>query len=113
MKDGIDAEVVNMRFAKPIDAELLGSLCKRFSYILTVEDHVVHGGFGGAVLEAIAQRQYQPVHVKVHGIPNEFIEHGTPAELHAMLKLDPPGIASVVKNFFRNQSNPTSVEILA
>jgi deoxyxylulose-5-phosphate synthase len=43
------------------------------------------------------------MHVKVHGIPDEFIEHGSPQELYAMLKLDAPGIASVVKNFFREE----------
>lgn len=100
-KDGINAEVVNMRFAKPLDNERIDDICKRFGYILTVEDHVIHGGFGSAVLEAIAQTEYNNLRVMVHGIPDEFIEHGTPAELHAMLKLDAPGIASVVKDFFR------------
>lgn len=112
-KDGIDAEVVNMRFAKPIDTELVAALCRRFAYLLTVEDHVVSGGFGSAVLEAIGEDDRQRVHVRIHGVPNEFVEHGTPAELHAMLKLDAPGIASVVKNFFRSKSNPASVESLA
>jgi len=106
--DGINAEVVNMRFVKPIDVDLIEDICKRFSYVLTVEDHSVQGGFGSAVLEAMAQRNIQGIHVKIHGIPDEFIEHGSPAELYAMLKLDAPGIASVVKNFFRNisQSSP-------
>ncbi len=113
LKDGIDAEVVNMRFAKPVDAELLDALCKRFSYILTVEDHVTSGGFGSAVLEELARIGIQHVRVKVHGIPNEFVEHGTPAELHAMLKLDVPGIASVVKNFFRNLSHASPAATLA
>ena len=102
-----------MRFAKPIDTELLESLAKRFSYILTVEDHVTSGGFGSAVLEELARSGIQHVHVKNHGIPNEFVEHGTPAELHAMLKLDAPGIASVVKNFFRNHSHPSPAATLA
>jgi 1-deoxy-D-xylulose-5-phosphate synthase len=64
---------------------------------------VVHGGCGSAVLEAIAGRAYPNLRVKVHGIPDEFIEHGSPQELYAMLKLDAPGIASVVKNFFREE----------
>jgi 1-deoxy-D-xylulose-5-phosphate synthase len=112
-KDGIEAEVVNMRFVQPIDEELLKGLCARFSYILTVEDHVMSGGFGSAILETLVRNDVHDVHVKLHGIPGEFVEHGTPAELHAMLKLDAPGIASVVKNFFRNQSNPASVKTLA
>jgi len=102
-KDGIEAEVVNLRFVKPIDEELVADICRRFKYILTVEDHVVHGGCGSAVLETIASRHYPNIRVKVHGIPDEFIEHGSPQELYAMLKLDAPGIASVVKYFFREE----------
>ena len=112
-KDGISAEVVNMRFVKPLDEALVDTICKRFSYVLTVEDHVIHGGFGSAVLESIAKNNYQNVRVKLHGLPDEFIEHGTPAELHAMVKLDAPGIASVVKNFFREMTHPHSVETVA
>jgi 1-deoxy-D-xylulose-5-phosphate synthase len=111
--DGIDAEVVNMRFVKPIDTELLRDVCSRFAYILTVEDHVIHGGFGSAILEAMAELNARHVRVKVHGVPDEFIEHGTPAELHAILKLDAPGIASVVKNFFRQTSQPSPAATIA
>jgi 1-deoxy-D-xylulose-5-phosphate synthase len=111
--DGISAEVVNMRFVKPIDASLLADICRRFTYVLTVEDHVVQGGFGSAVLETIAGGSYRDLHVMIHGVPGEFIEHGTPAELHAMLKLDAPGIASVVKDFFRTSSPKTTAQTIA
>ncbi|HEV8538858.1 MAG TPA: 1-deoxy-D-xylulose-5-phosphate synthase [Bacteroidota bacterium] len=111
--DGISAEVVNMRFVKPIDHSLIEKICSRFKYILTVEDHVVEGGFGSAVLEAIASRPHPQLQVKVHGVPGEFIEHGTPQELYAMLKLDAPGIASVVKNFFRQAPLPAPAVTLA
>ncbi len=112
-KDDIDAEVVNMRFVKPIDQELIADLCRRFRYLLTVEDHVVHGGFGSAVLEAVAVQHHPEIRLKVHGVPDEFIEHGTPQELYAMLKLDAPGIASIVKNFFREQPQRSPVETVA
>ncbi len=112
VKDGVSAEVVNMRFVKPIDQSLIDDICSRFAYILTVEDHVVDGGFGSAVLEAIAHKPYQHPHIKVHGVPSEFIEHGTPQELYAMLKLDAPGIASVVKDFFRQMPHHNPVEIV-
>lgn len=112
-KDNISAEVVNMRFVKPIDSEMIDSICKKFSRILTVEDHVIHGGFGSAVLEAVAAKNYQNIRVRLHGIPDEFIEHGSPAELYAMLKLDAPGIASVVKDFFRNSPQPTTIATVA
>jgi 1-deoxy-D-xylulose-5-phosphate synthase len=111
--DGISAEVVNMRFVKPIDASLLADICRRFTYVLTVEDHVVQGGFGSAVLETIAGGNHRDLHVMIHGVPGEFIEHGTPAELHAMLKLDAPGIASVVKDFFRTSSPKTTAQTIA
>jgi 1-deoxy-D-xylulose-5-phosphate synthase len=113
LKDGIDAEVINLRFVKPIDEALIGDVCKRFAYILTVEDHVVEGGCGSAVLEAVARRGQPNVHVRVHGVPGEFVEHGSPQELYAMLKLDAPGIASVVKNFFREQPRKDRIATIA
>ncbi len=106
-KDGINAEVVNMRFVKPIDTELINDICRRFKYILTVEDHVIDGGFGSAVSQAISELDHSDIQLKIHGVPNEFVDHGTPAELHAMVKLDAPGIASVVKNFFRQTGQPS------
>lgn len=98
-KDGISAEVVNMRFVKPLDETLLDEIASRFINILTVEDHVIHGGFGSAVLEYLSKKKYFHLNVQLHGVPDEFIEQGTPNELYALLKLDPPGIASIVKEF--------------
>jgi 1-deoxy-D-xylulose-5-phosphate synthase len=96
-KDEISAEVVNMRFVKPLDEKLLDDVASRFTKVITVEDNVAYGGFGSGVLEYFARRQSHHLRVYVHGVPNEFIEHGLPKELHGMLRLDPPGIASVVK----------------
>jgi 1-deoxy-D-xylulose-5-phosphate synthase len=107
--DGIEAEVINMRFVKPIDAARIDDICTRFRYVLTIEDHVVTGGFGSAVLETIAARQHTATRVMIHGIPDAFVEHGTPAELYTMLKLDAPGIASIAKDFFRNQPHSSSL----
>ncbi len=110
--EGIYAEVVNMRFVKPLDHSLLEDICKRFSYIVTVEDHVVKGGFGSAVLETISEKKYQNVHLRIHGIPDEFIEHATIAELHSMLKLDAQGISGVVKDFLKKEKSKNSLETL-
>jgi 1-deoxy-D-xylulose-5-phosphate synthase len=107
-KDEISAEVVNMRFIKPLDEELLGDIFKRFKYVMTVEDGTVHGGFGSAVLEILARSTAKGVRVKVHGIPDRFIEHGSPSELHTMLKLDPAGIAGVARDFLFEQSITTT-----
>jgi len=94
---GIDAEVVNMRFAKPIDEECLKSLAARITAWITVEDNVKDGGFGSGVLETVSRLHLSNVSVKVHGLPEEFIEHGTPDELHRMVRLDPAGIAEITK----------------
>ncbi len=112
-KDGIEAEVVNMRFVKPVDETTIAGICGRFRNILTVEDHVVDGGFGSVVLETIQRTGLRSPRVRLHGIPGIFIEHGGPAELYAMLKLDAPGIASVVKDFFRTEPRSAPAETLA
>jgi 1-deoxy-D-xylulose-5-phosphate synthase len=98
---GIRAEVVNMRFVKPIDVDMVRSLANRFSRIVAVEDNVRIGGFGSAVAEVLAAEQLTGPRLLIHGIPDIFVDHGAPAELHAALQLDPRGIASVVAEFCR------------
>lgn len=111
-KEEISAEVVNMRFVKPLDEALLADIIPRFKCIVTVEDAVVHGSFGSAVLEYIAHKQVLGVRVKVHGVPDQFIEHGTPQELHKLLKLDASGIAQVVKQFLLEETLRPDLEIV-
>ena len=108
-KKGINAEVVNMRFVKPLDEKLLLSICDRFRHILTVEDHSIVGGFGSAVTEFITSRGYNTIHIKRHGIPDHFIEHGTIPQLHSMLKLDAPGIAEVAEELFNSAIHQSTV----
>ena len=98
-KEGIEAEVVNMRFVKPIDQELLKSLAQRIDTFVTIEDNVVHGGFGAGVLEALSHCGISHVSVKVHGLPDEFIEQGSPEELSRIVKLHAEGIAEVAKEY--------------
>jgi 1-deoxy-D-xylulose-5-phosphate synthase len=108
-EDGIDAEVVNMRFVKPLDEKLLQSLAQRINIFVTVEDNVIHGGFGSGVLEALSLLGISNVAVKMHGLPDEFIEHGSPKELHRMVKLDAAGIAEIAKKHLNTmRSNPIS-----
>ena len=95
---GIDAEVVNARFVKPLDRELLKDVFGRFDKIITVEDNTIVGGFGSAVSEFAVQYNLKN-DILIHGIPDRFIEHGKPEELHADLKIDAAGIADVVKEF--------------
>jgi len=110
-KEGISAEVVNMRFIKPLDGNLLDNIITRFSAILTIEDNVVHGGFGSAVAEYISQSNHANVRLKIHGVPDHFVDHGTPAELYRDLQLDPAGIAVVSKSFLEELPPKTTSQL--
>ena len=88
--------VYDMRFIKPLDTALLDEVFKNYKSIVTVEDGALKGGFGSAVLEYMADSGYS-LPVKRIGIPDNFVEHGTPAELYNMLGMDSQGIAGVLK----------------
>jgi 1-deoxy-D-xylulose-5-phosphate synthase len=108
-EEGIDAEVVNMRFVKPLDEKMLQSLAQRIKIFITIEDNVIHGGFGSGVLEAFSHLSVSNVAVKMHGLPDEFIEHGSPKELYRMVKLDAAGIAEIAKKHLNTvRNNPMS-----
>ena len=97
---GADADAVgvyDMRFIKPLDTALLDEVFKNYKSIVTVEDGALKGGFGSAVLEYMADSGVA-LPVKRIGIPDNFIEHGTPAELYSMLGMDVEGIAKIVRN---------------
>jgi len=85
----------DIRFLKPLDQKLLHEIGKNFKQIITIEDGVLLGGFGSAVLEFMSDNNYF-VSVKRLGIPDSFIEHGTPEELYAMLELDADGISKSI-----------------
>jgi 1-deoxy-D-xylulose-5-phosphate synthase len=97
--EGIAAEVVNMRFVKPIDSDLLREVALRIPRLVTLEDNVMIGGFGSAVTEFLASDGITGVRLLPLGIPDRFIDHGTPQELQAELGLDPPGVARSVTAF--------------
>jgi len=94
--DGIDAAHYDMRFAKPLDEELLHEIAQRFTRIVTVEDGTVVGGFGSAILEFMNRHHYTP-EVKILGIPDRIVEHGKPEELHRECNYDAQGIISAVR----------------
>ncbi|HTY58486.1 MAG TPA: 1-deoxy-D-xylulose-5-phosphate synthase [Bacteroidota bacterium] len=98
-REGISAEVINMRFVKPLDGDLLRAVALRIPHIVTIEDNVVIGGFGSAVAEFLAADGITGVRQLTLGIPDRFIDHGTPAELYADLGLDAQGIARSVASF--------------
>jgi 1-deoxy-D-xylulose-5-phosphate synthase len=90
----ISATVVNMRFIKPFDRELVHRLATGIGRLLTVEENMLQGGFGSSVLEYLNGAGLQNVDVRMLGIPDVFVEQGTPAELRRQLGLDEEGIAS-------------------
>jgi len=86
----------DLRFLKPLDETMLHEIAKKFKQIVTIEDGVIQGGFGSAVLEFMSDNGYN-IRVKRLGIPNTFVEHGTPEELYNMLGLDADGITASIK----------------
>lgn len=96
--DGVSCEVVDMRFIKPLDRELLASVWQRHRTVFTIEENCLAGGFGAAILEwaALAELDRAPV-VKLLGIPDAFQEHASRAELLADLGLDAAGIAASIR----------------
>lgn len=93
---GVNPAHYDMRFVKPLDEELLHDIFRNFSKVITVEDGCVVGGFGSAVLEFMAANDYS-AQVKILGIPDRIVEHGSQLELHAECGFDPAGIAATVK----------------
>jgi len=98
-QQGISAEVVSMRFVKPLDDDLLRMLSARIPRIVTLEDNVMIGGFGSAIAEFFAREGITSVRQLSIGIPDRFIDHGSPQELYAELGLDAPAIARSVAAF--------------
>ena len=96
-QEGIATTVVNARFVKPLDRELILSVANECGVIVTVEENALQGGFGSAVLELLADEKFTGLQIKRIGIPDRFIEHGTQTELRQMLGLDAEGIAAAVK----------------
>ena len=97
--EALDATVVNMRFVKPVDADLLVELAATHEAFVTVEEHVVMGGAGSAVAEAMAERGIVLPLLQL-GLPDRFIDHGEQAQLLRMEGLDGKGIERSVRERF-------------
>jgi 1-deoxy-D-xylulose-5-phosphate synthase len=94
--DGIEATVVNARFAKPLDADRYLTLAARVGRVLTVEEHVVAGGFGSAVGELFVERGAK-VELEILGVPDEWVDHGAQKIWRKHFGLDAEGIAGAVR----------------
>ena len=89
---GITPAHYDMRFAKPLDEEILHEVMKHFRRIITVEDGSIAGGFGSAIVEFAAHHNYN-VEIRTLGLPDKFIEHGSPDELYKLCGLDYESLA--------------------
>lgn len=104
--DGIDAGVVNMRFAKPLDTELLLEHAAKYKKLVVLEEGVVRGGVGSAVLEALNDAQMlDKCHVLTMGIPDEFVVHGDKPHLLRDIGLDVDTIAAKTKALVKGEAN--------
>ena len=94
---GISVAHYDMRFLKPLDASILHTVGQRFKKVITLENGVVSGGLGSAVLEFFADHGYAPKVVRM-GLPDAFVEHGTVPELLRICHLDTPSILETIEN---------------
>lgn len=97
-KQGVSVAHYDMRFLKPIDEKILREVGENFKYVVTLEDGTVKGGLGSAVLEFMAENGYAP-HVEVMGIPDEFVEHGTPEELYRICRMDAESVLQTILKY--------------
>jgi len=100
---GVFPAHADMRFAKPIDEELLHELAPRFSKIITIEDGTIVGGFGSAVLEFLSEYNYKNEVIRL-GIPDRIVEHGKPEELHHECAYDTAAIVNTVLSLTRKEA---------
>ena len=95
LSDSADIGHYDMRWLKPLDEELLERVAQRYKTVITAEDGMVSGGLGSAVLEWMSDHGYSPRIVRI-GVHDQFVEHGSTAELNHMLGLDSEGIAKTI-----------------
>ena len=86
----------DMRYAKPLDVDLIDEICQKYAHIVTLEDGAKLGGFGSAVAEYLAEKRNSPT-LTIMGLPDRIIEHGTQEELHAEVGIDAKALVEVVK----------------
>ncbi|MEA4882864.1 MAG: 1-deoxy-D-xylulose-5-phosphate synthase [Clostridia bacterium] len=101
---GVNCAVVNARFAKPIDSDMLVRFARLTRAIITCEDGCAMGGYGSGVLEALAAEDIAGLQVSTMGLPDRFVEHGSRDSILASLGLDARGIASVAEAMVQSRA---------
>lgn len=102
--EGIQLCVVNARFIKPLDRELILDCARRTGTIITIEENALEGGFGAAVLELLEEEGVAGVNVRRLGFPDRYVEQGEQSELRAMYGLDAEGITRALREFMTETS---------
>ena len=97
-KEGVSVAHYDMRFLKPLDEDILKTVGENFKYVVTLEDGTVKGGLGSAVVEYMAANGYTPK-VEILGIPDNFVEHGTPEELYRICGMDKENVLKTILKF--------------
>jgi 1-deoxy-D-xylulose-5-phosphate synthase len=97
-QEGIEVEVIDARFCKPIDTEMLTSVLRSGRAVLTIEDHSLQNGFGSAVLETAVAENLPTEQITPLGMPDRLVAHATRKEQLAEVGLDPTGIARSVRD---------------
>ncbi len=103
-KEGLSLAVIDARFLAPLDGQMISAEAKRTGLVFTVEENVLAGGFGSAVLEWLAAEQLTPRVLRL-GLPDGFVEQGTQQELRALCGIDGPGIARQIREFCHMQES--------
>jgi len=99
----ISCALINARFVKPLDKELILKMAKKIPNIITIEEHVLDGGFGSAVLELFADNGISNIKIKRIGINNCFVEHGPQEKLKSVYELDSSAICTAIKDILGNE----------
>ena len=103
--EGIRAAVVNARWAKPLDEAMILRLAKSTGHIITIEDHLIAGGFGSAVLELLERHEVRNVDVRVIGLPDKFVEHGAVTLLKELHGISPAHIKEVAHQMLGSEAH--------
>jgi len=109
-ENNLSSEIVNMRFVKPLDADMIDDIASRHSKIVTLEENNLPGGFGSGVVEYLSEKNLKNDVLRI-GLPDKFVDHGTQAELHKLLGIDADGIARQIKEFYGSKKIKQEIEI--
>lgn len=108
--EGYSIAHYDMIFLKPLDTAILKEVAENFTHVLTIENGVINGGFGSAVLEYFADNNYLNINVVRAGIQDKFVTHGSVADLKKLCELDIQGLVKRMQSILHKQISPNNIE---